>query len=770
MGKKLIQLTLCAFAMSMMVTALAQAAGDPTLIGWWKLDEGTGTTVLDSSGGGNDGTFGGAPDWIQDAGRTAVSFSGSADLIETPLIIPAMTLENGFTWAFWCKQVSDGGGANMVVLGNRYGGTASPLQFIKFTPTRFEYYNTDHAGTIDYEDIPADEWAHLATVKNGADLQHYRNGVPTESNTATAENDENPFSMGGDATNGAEFWSGALSDVRLYNRALAEGEVLDVMAGKGPNAELAGDPVPESETTDVPRDIVLSWIAGEYAATHDVYLGTVLDDVNNATRANPLGVLVSEGQADTAYDPDGLLEIGQTYYWRVDEVNAAPDNTIFKGEVWTFTAEPLAYPIAGIVASTNTTSEEGVGIERTIDGSGLDELGQHSTTSSDMWLGTPGADPAQIEYTFDRVYKLHEMQVWNYNEMFEPILGFGVKDVTIEYTSDGAAWTVLGDVQFVQATAQPSYAANTIVDFGGAAVKAVRIAIGSGYGVLGQFGLSEVRFMFIPAHAREPQPADGETGVDANPVLGWRVGRDAISHEVYLSTDEAAVADGTALVDTVTEKSYAPDALDFGGTYYWRIDEVQDAETWAGDVWSFATVEYAVIDDMESYNDDDNAIFDTWIDGFVNDTGSTVGYFEAPFAEKSIVNSGSQSMPLEYANDAAPFYSEAERDLGNMNLDTNGADSLRLFVAGQADNAAEPLYLAVEDTSGNVAVATHPDANITTGSEWTEWVIPFSDLAGVNLGRVSMIYVGVGDRDNPSAGGTGLIFIDDIGYGHLAAE
>jgi len=173
---------------------------------------------------------------------------------------------------------------------------------------------------------------------------------------------------------------------------------------------------------------------------------------------------------------------------------------------------------------------------------------------------------------------------------------------------------------------------------------------------------------------------------------------------------------------------------------------------------------------MESYNDDDNTIFDIWIDGFVNETGSTVGYFNAPFAERSIVNSGSQSMPLEYANDAAPFYSEAERDLGNRSLDSNGADSLRLFVAGQADNAPEPLYVAVEDTSGNVAVATHPDADITAGSDWTEWVIPFSDLAGVNLGRVAMIYVGVGDRDNPSAGGTGLIFIDDIGYGSAAAE
>jgi hypothetical protein len=88
---------------------------------------------------------------------------------------------------------------------------------------------------------------------------------------------------------------------------------------------------------------------------------------------------------------------------------------------------------------------------------------------------------------------------------------------------------------------------------------------------------------------------------------------------------------------------------------------------------------------------------------------------------------------------------------------------------GQADNAPEPLYVAVEDTNGNVAVVTNPDADAAIGSEWAEWVIPLADLAGVNLSRVAIMYVGVGDRDNPTAGGTGLIYIDDIGYGSSAS-
>jgi hypothetical protein len=89
-------------------------------------------------------------------------------------------------------------------------------------------------------------------------------------------------------------------------------------------------------------------------------------------------------------------------------------------------------------------------------------------------------------------------------------------------------------------------------------------------------------------------------------------------------------------------------------------------------------------------------------------------------------------------------------------------------VAQPEGNAPDSLYVALEDTSGNVAVVTYPDSGITARPGWTEWLIPYSDLAGVNLSRVAVMYVGVGSRDNPTAGGTGTVFIDDIGYGKPA--
>jgi hypothetical protein len=233
----------------------------------------------------------------------------------------------------------------------------------------------------------------------------------------------------------------------------------------------------------------------------------------------------------------------------------------------------------------------------------------------------------------------------------------------------------------------------------------------------------------------------------------------------------AAAPEALTLVDTVGESTYAPGTLSLGTTYTWRVDEVNETETpsvWEGNVWSFATQEYLVIDDFESYDDDENPIFDTWLDGFFNDTRSTVGYFEAPFAERTIVNGGRQSMPLEYINDTAPFYSEAERDMGHADWTVGGANTLRLFVQGKADNDAGSLYVALEDAGGHVAVVVHPDAGVLTTDVWQEWTISFADFGGVDMAAVRTIYLGVGDRDNPSAGGAGLIFIDDVQFGSPA--
>ncbi|UCD52802.1 MAG: discoidin domain-containing protein, partial [Phycisphaerales bacterium] len=597
-------------------------------------------------------------------------------------------------------------------------------------------------------------WVHWAFVKDAeaGDQMIFRNGELWHSGTGLTRPlggaDVTKFTIGCKPSI-ENFYTGMLDDFRLYDRALDVSELPDIMLGKGPGMGLAGSPSPAAEATDIPRDTALAWEAGEFAVTHDVYLGTVFDDVNEASRGNPMDVLVSQGQADTAYTPPAVLEFGQKYYWRIDEVNGAPDNTIFKGETWSFTIEPLAYPIEGVVATSTGSSEPGAGPENTVNGTGLNENDEHSVASGDMWLASPvdGA-PVTIQYEFASVEKLHEMLVWNYNVQFELMLGFGLKDVTVEYSEDGENWTVLGDVQFAQGTAKADYAANTSVDFGGVAARYVRLTANSGYGFMGQFGLSEVRFLSIPVNAREPEPADGATDVSVDDALAWRSGREAASHDVYLGTD----AEALAMVGTVDAPGYAPDDLQLASTYYWQITEVNEAatpSTWAGSVWSFATQEFVVVDDFESYNDDDNVIYETWIDGWVNETGSTVGYLEAPFAEQTIVHGGGQSMPLFYDN--AGGVSEADLALAGDDWTRAGITTLTLFFRGDADNTGGQLYVEIN----GVKVSYNGGADMLSKLRWQQWNIDLASV-GTNLGNVTGLTIGI------EGNGAGQIYVDDI--------
>jgi hypothetical protein len=110
-----------------------------------------------------------------------------------------------------------------------------------------------------------------------------------------------------------------------------------------------------------------------------------------------------------------------------------------------------------------------------------------------------GVVPHWIQYEFDQMYTLHELWVWNSNQMVEPYIGFGARTVKIEYSTDGTKWTPLEGVpEFARATGKAGYAHNTTVNFGGVSAKFVKLSIEKGWGTTPSVGLSEVRFFQIP--------------------------------------------------------------------------------------------------------------------------------------------------------------------------------------------------------------------------------------------------------------------------------
>ncbi|OHB76681.1 MAG: hypothetical protein A2Z25_13825 [Planctomycetes bacterium RBG_16_55_9] len=177
------------------------------------------------------------------------------------------------------------------------------------------------------------------------------------------------------------------------------------------------------------------------------------------------------------------------------------------------------------------------------------------------------------------------------------------------------------------------------------------------------------------------------------------------------------------------------------------------------------------MDDFEDYTDNDSAgeaLWQSWIDGFgVPENGAQAGYLLPPYAERTIVHGGLQSMPLMYDNaTGAAAYSEATRTLGYpRDWTENSVSALVIWFRGKSNNAAEPLYVTVSNASGASATVVHNDANAARTGPWTKWVIPlqaFTDR-GINLTNVDKIAIGLGVKGGAaSPGGSGTVYFDDI--------
>jgi hypothetical protein len=262
-----------------------------------------------------------------------------------------------------------------------------------------------------------------------------------------------------------------------------------------------------------------------------------------------------------------------------------------------------------------------------------------------------------------------------------------------------------------------------------------------------------------------PQPADGSVEASPTAALTWLPGQQARKHHVYFSENVVDVNTAAAAADKgeVAEPNFAPGELTPVTTYYWRVDEVLlDGTTRTGAVWSFTTV--LPVEDFEGYTDEEGSrIYETWSDGWTNGTGSTVGYTTAPFAEQTIVHGGKQSMPLDFNNIQTPFYSEAEREFAPaQDWTAGGTDTLILYARGRAANGSIPVYVRLEDASKGTATVVHPDPAFSATTQWTAWKIPLADFTGVNPAKIKKLCLGVGDKADPQAGGTGILYVDDI--------
>jgi hypothetical protein len=451
-------------------------------------------------------------------------------------------------------------------------------------------------------------------------------------------------------------------------------------------------PYPSPGADFVPLEAVLSWSAGSGAVEgHVLFFSDKFDDVNNAPvdASGPAPFITMLSPVDTNWAPEesGLtFETEKTYYWRVDEVESSDPRAtkIHKGDVWSFTT----VPIRGLGSITRNLYTNIMGL--TVADLMSDVNFPDNPSSTDELLTFEAPHMAIINYG-SRIHgwlyvrNSGEYTFWIASgENSQLWLGSHPSSITMIASVDSeegrAGWTQPREYNKFPEIQQ----SEPIYLEGGGSIYYIKVLHkkGTGYDNLSVAwsgpdsngvqeiipGTSLIRFDSVTlVSAGGPNPGNKATEVSKTPTLSWVPGAYAAAHDVYFGADEEAVLNATT--DSAEYKglreteSYEPRNLEYGTTYYWRVDEVNDANPdspWMGNVWSFTTGNFIVIDDFEDYNDyEPFTVWNTWIDGYGDPiNGSTAGYPDPDFLagehylEDSIIRSGLFSMPLFYDNNA----------------------------------------------------------------------------------------------------------------------
>jgi len=689
-----------------------------SVVGYWLFDEASGNIARDNSGHGYDADLKENPVWVEGKFRHALEFQGEnyLEIRNSSQNLP-FGGSSPFSITAWVKN--QGGGT---VIGKFNGGiigayilTISGGGTVSF---HREVAPWSFSGSMA---LPDNDFGHVAVTYDGAEMKIYINGEfdsrqergPQNTDTAT------PVLIGARFTNNepSEFFNGVLDEVALFNVALTEQQIREVMYGL--SFPKASNPNPEDGAIHEDTWVSLSWSPGDSAISHDVYLGENSDDVFNAThdsafyQGNQTSTFYMAGFPGFAYS-DGLVP-GVTYYWRIDEVNDTEPNSPWKGNVWSFMIPPkTAYfpdpadgaELVNLTANLSWTAGFGSKLHYVYFGENFDDV---NNAAGGLPQGALTYAPGPL--------KLAKTYYWRVDEF------------DIIETHKGNVWSFTTEG-----------------------------AVGS------------------------PNPANGAVDVKQTQIITFSPSIFAASHQLYFGTDKDAVknADTSSPEYIGTRElgaeSYDPGKLELGVTYYWRVDEVNETNPdspWPGILWSFTTAGFLVVDDFEDYDSGDNQIWYAWKDGLGyaahgnepaypgNGTGSAVGdESTASFTEETIVHGGNQSMPFWYDNSIL-MYSEVEKTLTYLRDWTEGGVGvLSIWFRGSSDNAAEPMYVALNGS----AVVTHDNPNAAQIDEWTEWTINLQAFAdqGVNLANVNSITIGLGNRANPVAGGSGMLYFDDI--------
>jgi hypothetical protein len=307
---------------------------DPSLVGWWKLDGEYLDLgyVFDYSGYNHHASLRGDPQLIDGYDGGALDFDGD-DYINVDgfkgILANADGVQQPFTITAWVKSTDDGD-RTIISWGTSTSGIR--VDFRLFSGRlRVEHGAGNRQGDTNLID---GEWHHVAlTMVEGATISHpevilwldgsddTRPGTDPDAFAITARDD---VSIGRRAHNNSRHFLGGIDDVRLYDRVLTDAEI-KILGGFLESS----NPDPADGAKLVDTLAILTWTPGPLAAEFDVYFGT---------NPEPGAAELAGRVADATHIVTDLAK-GQTYYWRIDDVEA-DGTTIHTGKVWSFSIPP----------------------------------------------------------------------------------------------------------------------------------------------------------------------------------------------------------------------------------------------------------------------------------------------------------------------------------------------------------------------------------------------------------------------------------------------
>jgi hypothetical protein len=442
----------------------------------------------------------------------------------------------------------------------------------------------------------------------------------------------------------------------------------------------------------------LSWSPGDFAVSHDVYIGDNYDDVDSGAegtfQGNQATTTLTLGFPGFTY-PDGLVP-GTTYYWRIDEVNETEPNSPWKGKVWSFSIAPKTAYFPEPADSTESVSVD-VQLSWTPGLASKLHTVYFGETFDEVDNATGGQVQGAASYN-PGTLKMAKTYYWRVDE-FDVVETY--KGNVWSFTTEGGVGSPNPAKGSVDVTQTP------VLTWSSGLGTAHEIYFGADAGALEKKGSGN-----LGSESYEP----GQ--LEWNSTYYWRV-------------DEANSA---------------------------NADSPWTGPIWSFNTANFLVIEdFESYNDLNEDEPDSNRIYLAWIDGFDNPAtnGSVVGNLNAPFAEQTIVNSGIQSMPVAYDNSVGK--SEATLTLtSNRDWTVNDVDTLTIWFRGDSGNTAETLYVALNGT----ARVDNDNPDVAAITRWTQWNIPLQAFAdqGVNLTNVNSITLGL----SSVSGGTGMMYFDDI--------